>query len=120
MSDELKDILSQSDQPPRPEDVLKYLKQELDDAQAHELEKTLQEDRFTAEALEGLEQIRDPRQISIIVDGLNRDLRKRTAANKKKRAARMLKPQWVLYFSILIFLILILLVYLVLHQGMTS
>jgi len=117
MQDDLKDILSQPEGNPSQDQLLKYLKNELEAAEKHELEKQVVDDAFESDALEGLQQVENNEKIEFIVDSLNRELKKRTAQKISARQKRQLKPQWWLYFSVLILLIIIVLVYLFFHKS---
>ena len=117
MQDDLKNILSNAAGNSNQNQLLKYLKDELEHAEKHEVEKSAVDDAFENDALEGLQQIEHQQKIELIVDGLNRDLKKRTGKKYNSRKSMKLKPQWWLYFSILILLILIVLFYLFLHNS---
>ncbi|MFT3902349.1 MAG: hypothetical protein QM727_04215 [Niabella sp.] len=111
MADEIKDILQDGQQDARPEDLLKYLNGELGQPEAHELEKQLVDDPFGNDAMDGLQEIKEKERILLIVDGLNRELRKKTARKRKRDNRHKLKAQWWLYFSILILLLIIVLLF---------
>lgn len=118
MADEINDILSNSNKDSEQEKLLKYLNKQLNPEQQHELEKHFLNNDFEGDAIEGLEQIENKASIELIVNALNRDLRKKTANKKKQREKLHLKPQWWLYFSILILLIILTLIYLYLHRQL--
>ncbi len=120
MQDDLKNILSQQNGNLSQDQLLKYLKNELSAAESHELEKQAADEGFESDALEGLQEVAHSEKIELIVDSLNRDLKKRTAKKIHARERRQLKPQWWLYFSILILLILVVLVYILLHHNMNA
>lgn len=116
MAEEFKDILSNLNKDTDQETLLKYLNGQLGKDELHEVEKNLLNDDFENDAVEGLQEI-DQAKMQLMVEALNRDLKKRT--DKKRRAIekRSLKPQWWLYFSIIILLIILVLVYLYLHRA---
>lgn len=116
MQDDLKNILSDANGSNSQDQLLKYLKEELDQLEQHHLEKNVVDDAFDSDAFDGLHEIRDRARLELIVDGLNRDLKKRTSKKAGWRERRKLKTHWTLYFSIVIFLIIIVLVYLYLHR----
>lgn len=118
MSDELRNILSNTnDEHLDEEQLMKYLKDELDPTDRYELEKQIMNDPFGSDALEGLQEMKNNTRIELVVDGLNRNLKKRTNQKNKIREKLKLKTQWVLYFSILILLILIVLIFMYLHKS---
>ncbi|MEE6186481.1 hypothetical protein [Niabella digestorum] len=115
MENELNKILHGPKKNVDAELLLKYLNDELSNAEKHELEMHLLDEDFDNEALEGLQQVANKERIRLIVDGLNRDLKNRTSRRKRRREQLSLKPLWWLYFSILILLIIIVMIYLYLH-----
>lgn len=120
MQDDLKNILSNAGGATSQEQLFKYLKDELEQAEKHDLEKKAVDDAFDSDALDGLQALQDQSKLEWIVDGLNRDLKKRTVKKNEARNKMKLKTHWTLYFSILIFLIIIALVYLYLHRRIYS
>jgi len=64
-----------------------------------------------------LEEINDKTKIGLVVEGLNRNLKSRIAKKNMVRDRLKLRPQWILYFSILILLIIIVLVFMFLHNA---
>ena len=79
MSDDLKDILSNLNKDIEQEKLLDYLNKQLSAADAHDVEKQMTDDEFMNDAVEGLEQFKDKKDLSFLVDQLNRDLKKQTA-----------------------------------------
>lgn len=120
MQDDLKNIISSTGGTTSQDQLLKYLKDELSDMEKHELEQRAVEDPFEADALDGLKEIQDQARLELVVDGLNRDLKKRTSRKKERRDKSRLKTHWALYFSVIIFLIIIGLIYLYLHKRING
>lgn len=118
MQDDLKNILSDADGTTSQDQLLKYLKDELAQVEKYEFEKKAIDDAFDSDALDGLQELQDQAKLELIVDGLNRDLKKRVSKKSELRGKMQLKTHWTLYFSILIFLIIIVLIYLYLHRRM--
>ncbi len=119
MADDLKDILNNLNKDTDQEKLLKYLNGQLGNDELHEVEKHLLNNDFENDAVEGLQEI-DQAKMQLMVDALNRNLKKRTEKKRRSVANRSLKPQWWLYFSIIILLIILVLVYLYLHRVMVS
>ncbi|MCH5600703.1 hypothetical protein [Niabella ginsengisoli] len=82
MQDDLKNILSNAKGDLSQDQLMKYLNDELDQTERHDLEKEIANDPFEADALEGLEEVENKEKIELIVDDLNRNLKKKIA---KKR-----------------------------------
>lgn len=120
MPEEIKNILPQPEGKPgdRPDDelLLKYINDQLTGEERHELEKRLLNDSFENDAVEGLQEIDQKEKIELIVDALNRDLKKRMAKKAKARNPMKLNPQWWFYFAILILLIILILMYVYLFK----
>jgi hypothetical protein len=116
VSDKLKDILSHLSTEVDQETLMKYLEGRLSDEQKHELEKRMLESEFTNDAVEGLQQIKNKRDISSLVEQLNRDLHKKLDKKKKRREKLRFKDQPWLYIAIFIILLLIVLSYIVVHR----
>ena len=116
MSDKLKDILSHLSTEVDQETLLKYLEGRLTDEQKHELEKKMLGSEFTDDAMEGLHEIENKRNISSLVDQLNRDLQNKLEKKKKRREKFRFKDQPWLYITIFIILLLIILSYVVVQR----
>jgi hypothetical protein len=112
----LKDILSNLSNEVDQETLLKYLQGHLSEEQKNELEKQMLSNDFDNDALEGLLEFRNKEKISLMVDQLNRDLRKKTEKKKQFREKLRFKDQPWLYIAILILLLLIVLSYFVIHR----
>src|SRR5450432_4281533 len=106
MSQNDKDILSHLSTEVDQETLLLYLQGKLSEEKKHEVEKTLLQNEFDDEALEGLQEIKDKEQINYMVEMLNRDLKKKTEKKKKIREKMKIKDQPWIYIAILIFLLL--------------
>lgn len=116
MKDNLKDILSHLTTDIDQETLLLYLQDKLPEGKKHEVEKTLSENEFANDALEGLQQFHDKKQIAYMVEMLNRDLKKKVEKKIQRREKLKLKDQSWLYIAILIFLLLIILSYMIIHR----
>jgi len=107
MSDELKDILSNLNKDIEQEKLLDYLNKKLSAAEAHEVEKQMAADEFMNDAVEGLENFKNKKDLSLLVEQLNNDLKKQTAKKKRKKEKRKLRDQPWLYITIIILLLLV-------------
>lgn len=118
MKDSLKDILSNLNPEVDQETLLLYLQGKLSAEQQHQLEKDMLEGDFEADALEGLQEIRNKKDLSYIIDQLNRDLRTKTDKKKKFRDKLKMKEEPWLWITLLIILLLIILSYVIIHFQM--
>lgn len=116
MSDELKDILSNLNKDIEQDKLLDYLNKKLSAAEAHELEKQMADDEFMNDAVEGLSTFSNKKDLSLLVDQLNKDLKKQTAKKNLKKEKRKLKDQPWLYVTIILILLLAIIGYIVIKK----
>jgi len=116
MSENFKDILSHLTNEVDQETLLLYLQNKLTEEKKHEVEKLLLDNEFADDAAEGLKEIKDKKQISYMVEMLNRDLKKKLEKKNKRRERMQIKDQPWLYISILILILLIVISYIVIRK----
>lgn len=97
-----------------------YLAGKLSAEDAHEVEKVLLESDFASDAAEGLGMMNDKSRINKLVYELNNQLKHQLENKKQRRQKRRLKdqPVWLLMLAVLVFLLLIVLCYFVIHYYM--
>lgn len=120
MSDDLKDILNNSNKDIDNQKLMDYLSRQLSKQDSHELEKMMAEDDFINDAVEGLEQFSSKKGMSLSVEQLNRDLQKQLSKKKLRKEKRKLKDQPWLYFTIVLLLILIVICYVLIKKHSES
>ena len=120
MSEDLKDILSNLNPEIDQETLLRYLQGKLSAEEQHKVEKQVMDSEFEADAMEGLQGMKDKKNISFLIEQLNSDLKKKTEKKKKfrKKLELSLDP-WVI-IAIVIILILAVISYIVIHKKMTG
>ena len=116
MKKNLKDILSNLHSEVDQETLLKYLEGKLSSEQQHELEKNLLNDDFEADAIEGLQNIKDKQKIPALVEQLNLELKKKTARQKRWREKKDVKLELWLLLAVVLVLLLAIIGYLVIHK----
>jgi hypothetical protein len=116
MNDGLKDILSNLNKDIEQEKLLEYLNRNLPDAEQHAFEKQMNEDEFMNDAVEGLQQVHNKKDIQGLVQQLNADLKKQLDKKKKRKDKRKLKDQGWIYFTIILLLILFVVAYLIIKK----
>lgn len=116
MSDKLKDILSHLNPDIDQETLLLYLQGKLTAEKQHELELQMLDSDFEADALEGLQNMQDKQKLTLIVDQLNYDLKKRTHKRKLRAERLKLKSDPSVWIAIVIFLLLIVVSYFIIHR----
>ena len=82
MSKDLKDILANLNKDIEQEKLLDYLNKNLSAAEAHEVEKQMADDEFMNDAMEGLENFKNKKDVSLMVQQLNSELKKRKQEKK--------------------------------------
>jgi hypothetical protein len=119
MNEDLKDILSNLNPDVDRETLLRYLQGKLSEQEQHEVEKQMMGDDFEADALEGLQEFKNKKDISVLVDQLNADLKRRTEEKKRFKEKMKLKLDSNLIIAIVIILLLIILSYIIIHKQLT-
>ncbi|HEV7621977.1 MAG TPA: hypothetical protein VGO09_09595 [Flavisolibacter sp.] len=103
MSESLKDILSNLSPDIDQETLLLYLQGKLSAIQQHELEKNMLDNDFDLDAFEGLNGFTDKKNISLLVEQLNKELKAKTAKKKKfKEKIRLKLDPWTIIMIVLI------------------
>jgi chromatin segregation and condensation protein Rec8/ScpA/Scc1 (kleisin family) len=116
MPDRLKDILSHLSTEVDQETLLKYLEGRLSEEQKHEVEKKMLASEFGDDAMEGLQEIKNKKDLSSLVEQLNRDLHKKLEKKKQRREKFRIKDQPWLYITIVIILLLIIISFVVVYR----
>ncbi len=96
--------------------VLNYLNGKMSDAGAHEFEKNMNEDPFMADAVEGLEKVKDKEQLNVLVHQMNTELTKHVKSKKLKKEKRNFKLDQWMYFAVIIILILTVVAFIVIKK----
>ncbi|HWI92268.1 MAG TPA: hypothetical protein VNT20_13385 [Flavisolibacter sp.] len=116
MNDDLKDILSNLNPEVDQETLLRYLQGKLSEQEQHEVEKQMMGDDFEADALEGLQEFKNKKNLSLLVDQLNADLKRRTEKKRRFKEKMKLNLDSNLIIAVVIILLLIILSYFVIHK----
>jgi hypothetical protein len=74
------------------------------------------DDEFINDAVEGLESFKNKKDVSLMVQQLNSELKKQTAKKKARKEKRRLKDQPWLYITIVTLLILVIVAYIVIKK----
>ncbi len=105
MSDDLKNILNNSNKDIDNQKLMDYLSQQLSKQDSHDLEKIMSDDEFINDAVEGLEQFSNKKTVSASVEELNAALQKQIVKKKQRKEKRKLKEQtWIIYAIIFLLL----------------
>ncbi len=120
MKENIKNILTNLSTDIDQEILLQYLQDKLSDEKKHEVEKQLLENEFASDAIEGLQQMKNKKDLNLVIEQLNRDLKIKTAKKNLRRERLKLPDQPWLYISLIIFLLLIIISYIVIRQMLVT
>lgn len=109
MSDQLKNILSNSNKDIDNQQLMDYLSKQLSKEQAHDLEKAMLDDEFTNDAVEGLQQLSNKQTLETYTEQLNRQLQLQLKKKQQRKDKRNFTLQPWLYFTAALLLLLIIL-----------
>jgi len=108
MSDDLLNILSNSNKDIDNQKLMDYLSNKLSAEEKHEFEKNLLDSDLVKDAVEGLEKFKNKKDLNLFVEQLNSNLKKQLNRRKIKKEKRVLKDVPWLYYSIILIIIIIL------------
>ena len=111
---DLKNILDHDDEL-NTEELMRYLQGHASEEERFAIEKQMADSAFVNEAIEGLQDFNDPKQVAEYVDQLNRQLQKQTTKKIDRKNKRKLKDQNWLIVSILAILFLCIAGYFLIH-----
>ena len=120
MSDDLKNILNNSNKDIDNQKLMDYLSKQLSKQDSHDLEKMMADDEFMNDAVEGLEQFSNVKKLPLSVEQLNRELQKQIAKKKNRKEKRKIKDQPWVYFTIILLLILTIICYVIIKKRMEN
>ena len=118
MNQDLKNILSHLNPDVDQETLLRYLQEKLSAEDQHKLEMQIMDNDFESDAMDGLQNFKNSKNISALVDSLNKDLKKRTEKKKRFREKLKLRLDASLIISIVIILLLVILSYLIIRSQL--
>jgi hypothetical protein len=118
MTDNLRDILSNSNKDIDNQRLMGYLRQQLNKADNHEVEKSMADDDFVNDAVEGLQNFDTKKDMQSYVTDLHNDLQKQLAKKKKRKDKLRLKEQPWVYVAIIIILLLLIICFVVIKQHL--
>ena len=95
-----------------------YLSGKLSGDALHELERSMAGDEFLNDAVEGLQQIGDKKDMQSYVDELNAAMQKSLQKKKQRRLRRRIKEEPWTYLAIILVIVLCVLGYIVIRQAL--
>jgi len=118
MSDELLNILSNGNKDIDNQKLMDYLAGKLSEAESHEFEKSMMDSEIVNDAIEGLEKFKNKKDLSVLADQLNANLKKQLEKKKSKKIKRKIKDLPWLYLSIVLILIIILISFFIIKKHL--
>jgi anti-sigma factor RsiW len=116
MNNDLLNILGNSNKDIDNQKLMDYLAGKLSAEEAHEVEKLMADNEFMNDAMEGLDNIENKKNIVAYVDQINHDLKSKVAKKQARRQKRKLAEHPWIYLAITVILVLVVLVYYILHK----
>lgn len=118
MNKDLLNILANSNKDIDNQQLMDYLSGKLSGEALHELERSMAGDEFLNDAVEGLQQLKNPRNMQSYVEELNAAMQK-SLEKKKKRRQRLrnrLKDEPWTYLAIVVVVALCIVAYVVIRR----
>ncbi|MBE7172140.1 MAG: hypothetical protein INR73_16250 [Williamsia sp.] len=116
MNHDLLKILSDSNKEIDNQKLMDYLSGHLSGNEAHEVESWMAESDLVNDAVEGLQQVKGGKDLEVLVEQLNGDLRKKLQQKKNGRNKRQLKEYPWVYLALVLILALIVIAWFVVHR----
>ena len=120
MSDDLINILSNSNKDIDNQKLMDYLSGKLSAEEKHEMEKLLVDNEFMDDAVEGLEKFENKKRLMALVEQLNVDLHKQLDKKKARKEKRKLKDQSWVYVAIILILLLVIIGFIVIKKFLDT
>ena len=116
MNKDLLNILSNSNKDIDNQKLMDYLSGKLSEKEKHELECWMAENDFSQEAMEGLQQFKDPEALPTYVEALHKHLNKHLRQKKGRREKRKIREAPWLYLSAFLILMLVIIAYIIIKK----
>lgn len=119
MSDELLNILSNSNKDIDNQRLMDYLSNKLSAEEKHEFEKILVDSDLASDAVDGLNAFKSKKDPVAFAEQLNRILQKQLEKKKVIREKRRFKDVTWLYFTIVLIIVIILITFFVIFKFLS-
>jgi|KBSMisStandDraft_5_1062788.scaffolds.fasta_scaffold00750_14 ferric-dicitrate binding protein FerR (iron transport regulator) len=96
--------------------LLKYLDGSASPEERHEVERLMADSKFTNDAVEGLQALKNKKDITFLVHDLNKNLHQQLRDRKKSKEKRRIKEDQWTYLAIIIILVLVVISYVVIKK----
>jgi hypothetical protein len=116
MNNDLLNILSNSNKDIDNQQLMDYLSGQLSGEQQHAVERSMADSDFMNDAVEGLQNIPDKKDLQNYVDELNAALQKSMQKKKLRRQKRRLKDEPWAYIAVILILLLCIIAYVLVRK----
>lgn len=116
MNIDLLKILSDSNKDIDNQKLMDYLAGQLSNNEIHEVEKWMADSEFANDAVEGLQEMKNKKNLETLVEQLNNDLNRKLKQKKIRKDKRKLKEFSWIYFSIILILLLVIICWFAIHS----
>jgi hypothetical protein len=120
MNDDLLNILSNSNKDIDNQLLMDYLSGKLSAEKSHEVEKMMADNDLFNDAMEGLQHVKDKRDIQTYVEQLNRGLQKSLTKKRRRREKRKLKEGPWGYIAVIVIIMLCIAAYYVVKKVLLA
>ena len=120
MDDKLFNILSNSNKDIDNQKLMDYLSGKLSSEEKHEIEKQMADSDFVNDAIEGLGEVKNKKDLSLLVEQLNIKLHQQLEKKKKRKQKQALKDQPWLYLAIILLLLIVIICFIVIKKHLDS
>ncbi len=118
MNQALLNILSNSNKDIDNQKLMDYLSGKLSAEEKHELEKQMVDSEMMNDAVEGLQDFENKKDVQAFADQLNNNLQKQLEKRKKRKLKRTFKEQPWLYLALIFILFLIIICFIVIKKNL--
>jgi anti-sigma factor RsiW len=118
MNKDLFNILSNSNKDIDNQKLMDYLSGRLTDEEKHEVEIWMNENEFANEAVEGLQQFTEKKDLQKYVDQLNKELNQYIEKKKNRRERKKVKENPWMYVTVFLILVFVVIGYFIIHRLM--
>ena len=116
MNEDLLKILSNSNKDIDNQQLMEYLHGKLSAMDKHDVEKMMADSELMNDAIEGLQGVKDKKDIQLYVDQLNASLQKSLQKKKHRREKRKFKDNPWSYLAILVIVLLCIAAYFIIRR----
>ncbi len=118
MKEDLLKILSTGNKDIDNQKLMDYLSGTLSAKDRHSLEEAMMDSEMMNDAVEGLEELQNKKDVAGLVEQLNNNLKKQLQKAKSKKTRRTIKELPWLYYTIILIILIILIGFIVIRKHL--